>query len=128
MSRNNDLDGYWALGKLRRRFEQVQFDLLAKQISPPSADFQRVVDQYAEWLQNQLGVRLIPSHQVRVAAIRLRFNVQLPKAEEPPRTTRGSLFECEVELGDDLGKLYSARRFGWCAPHEPAREMRSARV
>jgi hypothetical protein len=60
ISRNNDVGGYWGLGKLRLRFEQINIDLLSKQLSPADGEFQDMVNRYAEWLKRQLDIRHIP--------------------------------------------------------------------
>lgn len=61
--------------------------------------------------------------------IRVRFNIRLSEADRPPQYTRGSIFGCVVQLRDyDIGKMYAVRAIGWCAPHDPKRESRSAKV
>jgi hypothetical protein len=56
-SRNNDLGGYWAIGKLRLLAEQhpqntVALDVLGPSMLPPSSEFAPLLENYRRLWEN----------------------------------------------------------------------------
>jgi hypothetical protein len=55
VSRNNDVGGYWAIGKLyaharRSRSPEVRIDLIESTIAPPSAEFADLIAHHRQML------------------------------------------------------------------------------
>jgi hypothetical protein len=132
VSRNNDVDGYWGIGELyahalRNTVESVEIDLLSKRIVPHADEFTGMISHYAEMLLQQCQDKRIPIPWIGEAKIHVQFNISPQGRCCPPQSTRGDLFECLLEIKDSLGRGYAAHMVGWCAPHDPQQEMRSAR-
>jgi len=133
VSRNNDVDGYWGIGKLyshalRTDAKTIAIDLVGRTITPPSDEFRSMVSRYSEAFLGQCRKRSIPCAWANTVDIRISFNVTPEGMLLPPRYTAGELFDCVIEVTDDLGRAYVGQVLGWCKPHNPAREAKSARV
>ena len=79
-SRNNDLDGYWALGLLFLAAEaaetkSVSLDLLSKSATPPVKYSERLIVQFAQYMNQQLETLHLAGH-VFVARIEIEFSVE----------------------------------------------------
>lgn len=121
VSRNNDLNGYWAMGQLFR-FAREQgvsalvLDLLAQSMQPEAPQFAPVLRHYHHWLLALLQRKQVALDGLHKAVLTLDFQ---------PVQRLG--FLCQVELVDERGKCYRAVARGECWPHDPAREMRRIR-
>jgi hypothetical protein len=127
VSRNNDVGGYWALGKLyehamKANARDVSIDLSAMTITPPNTEFREMVNTFRQRLVRQLLARKLPAEWVGGAVIRVAFSrtKSLDKA--------GDVFDCTVALTDDKGRTHDARTSGACWLHDPMRESRSTRA
>jgi hypothetical protein len=126
ISRNNDVDGYWGIGKLRLHAQEVgsntvRFDLVDELIQPPSSDFQRLVERYHIKFLSYAASRFASS-----ALIELNFKPTPPTERIVPMNTWGDMFRLTVTIKDDRGRVYSRDGYGYCGPHDPKRESRSA--
>ena len=132
-SRNNDLGGYWAIGKLRLLAEQhgrsaVILDVLATSIQPPSSEFAPVLARYRRLLAKLAGVSGIRLEEITAAHITLDF--------APPPWPRASYYKAEwggqfglsVSISADDRADGVARHAGYCRPHDPASERQSTRT
>ena len=131
VSRNNDIDGYWAIGKLcahaiQNGVTSVDVDLVAQTISPVNNAFQPMLERYARMLSEKLRTNGLQPSILAAAKLRLTFDFQLPGSS--PLRTRSAQFESTLELSDDLGRAHIARRGGNTRPHDPRREVRSRRT
>ena len=77
-SRNNDLDGYWAIGKLRSLAEQygrttVILDLLTLSILPSSSEFAPVLARYRRLLEKLANLSRIGLEEITTARVALDF-------------------------------------------------------
>lgn len=75
-SRNNDLDGYWSIGKLRSLAEQyghtkVILDVLTSSIHPPSSELGSVLARYRHLLAKLADLSRIRLEEITVARISL---------------------------------------------------------
>lgn len=127
ISRNNDVGGYWALGKLYRHakaanVQVIRIDLRRSSIEPPSAEFANMLDYFREQLVRQLAARALTTLWLIDAEIAVRFTGQASIAEP------GDVFECLVTLIDDRGRQHQVRERGACWVHTPLIELRSTRV
>ena len=130
ISRNNDVAGYWGIGQLSLLAHQhsahtVHIDLLASLISPPSPLFSKLVSGYSHILYRHLSARGIPSSWLSSAIIELNLNPE-PPPKHVPIATWGSLFKLTVAITDDKSVQHAVSGFGYCAPHSPKKESRSA--
>jgi len=75
-SRNNDLDGYWSIGKLRSLSEQygrhtVSLNLLTSSMQPSSSAFSPVLARYRRVLEKLAYLSRIRLEEITAAYIRL---------------------------------------------------------
>jgi hypothetical protein len=125
VSRNNDVGGFWALGKLSRHAQtsqanEITVDLFRSNITPPSDEFDDMIGRFRLELVNQIAARKLSHQWLSSAEIRVRFG-DVKRAGQPAE------FDCLVALVDDLGHVHQARGKGTCWPHDPARESKSTR-
>jgi len=125
VSRNNDVDGYWGLGKLyafakAQATTQLTIDLLTQEIVPQSAQLEIVAQTHGEKLVSMLSAYGGCITWVESAHIILRFNPH--GIEALPRL--GDPFICRCQITDDRGQQYEAVVEGHCRPHDPAVESR----
>jgi hypothetical protein len=78
-SRNNDLGGYWAIGKLRLLAEQhtqsvVSLDVLAPLMQPPSPEFAPVLEDYRRLLGKLARLSGIRVEEITAACITVDFS------------------------------------------------------
>jgi hypothetical protein len=133
VSRNNDVDGYWAIGRLydvarECRTGIVTVNLLSKTIEPCGTqwDFSRMLDKYASMLGIHLEKVRVPADSLTKGAIRLSFDSAVTDAR-PPSYLSGLPFRCTFELGDNAEHLLSVSHLGVARPHDPLKESRSTR-
>lgn len=127
VSRNNDVGGYWALGKLYKHAkaigaDAIHIELLKSSMTPPGAQFASMIEYFQQMLSRQLTARRLPNAWLAGAEIVVRFTGQ--KSDEQP----GDVFECVVTLTDDRGRPHRAQGFGSCWVHSPLREFKSTRA
>lgn len=120
MSRNNDVGGYWGIGKLcllaqQRHTHAIHLDLTAQSISPMSAEFGKLLAGYHNKLQKHLESKHIPREWVAAAVINLDFAPIYPSEKHVPIVTWGSIFKLRVSITDDRGKIYTK----WQQPRHP---------
>jgi len=130
ISRNNDVGGYWGIGKLcllaqDRGAGAVRLDLLSKTTTPESAEFFKLLDGYYSILQKHLAARNIPGTWVTSAIIELEFSPEDRPKKQVPIFTWGGLFRISAFIMDDRGKKHMVSTFGYCAPHNPRKEHQS---
>ncbi len=131
VSRNNDVGGYWALGQLRsladaKHVAEIRLDILHGSAAPDAHLSAIVAERYGWMLQRQLLGRRIQPAWVQRAEISLAF--QIDEADVPAWASYGEPFRCTALLVDDRGGEHQRSVVGRCAPHDPARESKSARA
>ena len=127
ISRNNDLDGHWAIGKLRSLADQhgqttVVLDLLTSSAQPSSAQCSDVFERYCRLLATLAECSRIPFTDITVARIVLDF--------APPPWPRASYYKLQwgdqftvtVTTEADGRAVGMARDAGYCRPHDVARK------
>ena len=132
VSRNNDMDGYWAIGKLyqlavNNEATSVYIDLKNQKIWPHSDTYNTMMIHYWESMCQQMISAHLPIHFVRRAEIFLSFycGVPLPRANVMSEL---DLYRCTIEITTDFNRQYSAVRTGRCWPHDPTKERRRGRA
>lgn len=132
-SRNNDADGYWAMGKLLRYANvsgatQLLIDLLAPSDQPlPENTVGLVADRYRKQLGKQLATQQLSPSWVVVARVHIDFSVSEDDLKRHMVFGRGQPFGCVVEIVDDNARMYSAKAYGRVTEHDPKKESRSVR-
>ena len=81
ISRNNDVGGYWGLGKpdlhaLRRGELTVEVDLIARRLTPSGEEFLGMVARYSDMFLEQMRGRGLPSAWVVRANLGVTFKVK----------------------------------------------------
>lgn len=142
VSRNNNLGGYWGIGVLYLYAQQVgeltvTLDILSGSVDPPAARLPRIYQQphfagliwqYRTMLHTLLNKRDVPHAWVAEAVFRIEFESQLAEPAYPSAGENSRAFACSLSVKDDLGRLRVFRVDGWCWPHNPWRESKSAQA
>ena len=132
MSRNNESEGYWAVGKLHRFARENNSTSLAIQIHPDetvpeNALIESVRSKYRTMLTSILSEKNIPVTRLVSAKIFLNFErtALLPATECPH--PGAAPFLCNLTFESCHGKVRTLQATGWSAPHDPENEHQSAR-
>ncbi len=132
-SRNNDVDGYWGIGKLysfamSKDTDTVTLDLTNETISPKTTEFDSLIKFYRNMLISQLKARHIPYDFLDKVEITVRFEQQYQKKYHWWRSALGKPCTCTCEIIDNRGGKRSVINGNNCRPHDSAMESRSTRV
>lgn len=130
ISRNNDVAGYWGIGKLcllaqENEANAVQLKLLAQTVSPESTQFKKLLAGYYSFLQRHLTARGIPMGWVVSADIELNFNPEDRPKKHVPIVSWGKLFKLSVVITDDKNRAHVFSGYSYCGPHDPKKEQQS---
>jgi len=120
ISRNNDVNGYWGLGKIyafmiRNELSSIEIDLLARTINPYYDEFNYRLKFYADKLEENVEKRFLHMSNISEASIYL-FDIN--KNELLLKAT----------IKDDLNRIFSIEEKVYCSPHTPSVESKSLRV
>ena len=125
-SRNNHLDGYWAIGKLRslaaQYSQKVLLDLLARSMQPPSSEYAQVLADHQLLLQklaSRSGIRL---DAITTAHIYVDFLPQPWPRAIYYKQQWGEQFLVTVTVSADGRASGIVSHAGYCRPHDPGRE------
>ena len=135
LSRNNDFQGYWAVGQLYRYAQEHAaneccLDLCAVQFGPSDGLPQALCVLHFERFKMILARQKLTLDGVNMLQVTYRFEA-LPAAEliqaglhatTAPVAATGVC--CQVVLQTDQGRHYLARQYDWVWPHDPQRELR----
>jgi hypothetical protein len=132
VSRNNDLDGYWSIGKLRSLADRygrttVLIDVLTSSIHPSSSEFAPLLANYRSLLAKLADISGSQLDEITAAHIKLDF-APLPW----PRISYykpqlGDQFTLTVTINADGRVAGIVHHAGYCRSHDPAQESRSIR-
>jgi len=127
VSRNNDLDGYWAIGKLRSLAEQhgqsmVVLDLLTSSAQPSSAQCSDVFERYCRLLATLAERSRIPFTDITAARIVLDFAPSPWPRASYYKLQWGDQFTVTVTIEAHGRAVGMARDTGYCRPHDAARK------
>lgn len=131
-SRNNDLNGYWALGILYSAAADagtstISLDILSQTAKPSFQYSSRLLTGLQKYMDDRLERLQLIGH-VFAATIDIEFDVAAPPLRIVRRTPWGEPYVGKVTLTDDLGQERSALFGGCCGKHDPLREHRSTRT
>lgn len=131
-SRNNDFNGYWALGVLYKltneiNRDQLELDLLKCRSNPDLAIVQPVIRQYHSFLSKLLTIRKINNQWIKQAIIIICFNQYHTTHHKETISLPGDPYISICKIRDDMEKTYQSIYYGKCWLHDPKREHRSLR-
>lgn len=132
VSRNNDVGGYWAMGKLYkhakdRKTGTVFVDFKNGEIAPPSLEYQHMAEHHMSVLRWQMYARNMPPYWIKKARAFVSFYPTF--AGSSLHLAHGyDAYVCVLEIKSDMGRTYSATRRGRCWPHDPTKEHKSAQA
>ena len=132
-SRNNDIDGYWGIGKIynlvvTRESKTVSIDLKNKAISPTSNEFDAMLTFYHNMLTCLLEKHDIPLEWVTSVNISVEFEATYEDKYHYWRSALGNPCKLQCEILDDNGRIHNAYAYNNCRPHDPSRENQSSRA
>ena len=131
-SRNNDVDGYWGIGKLYLFVDHLQskcvsIDLCSQQIEPYYPDFDLMTKRYSNMFAGLLTIHAIPFEWVNSAYIYVEFEADYEERHHHWRSALGNPCNLVCEVIDDKGKSHVARAYTNCFPHDAKRESQSSK-
>lgn len=121
ISRNNDVDGYWGIGKLyslmiSRKIEIIEIDLKSKTIFPNKKEFETMISKYSNWIFEKIKNKDIDS----LNALKITLT-SLPNYNKPYSLNK---INCKISFIDSLDKEYSLSRDVMCRKHNPNIELK----
>ncbi|MDQ6433027.1 hypothetical protein RB623_03050 [Mesorhizobium sp. LHD-90] len=125
VSRNNDLDGYWAIGKIHTVASTVssgvvRFDLLNGTADPPTAHLLPMILAYrAKLLDRCRALGLKPSACGATFELGEGPSRDFKRNGEPQKA-----FRLRLAIRDDRGREWVHVTGGYSWPHDPGREQR----
>ena len=131
VSRNNDIDGYWALGMLcadhRDGGGATHLMLHERRALPATPSAGLTTEKFADRLGVMLAHHGFVPADLAAATITVEFDIaaQIPAGHWP---LSGKPFRCTVVLTDRPGRTFIASDIGRCAQHNAAAERRSTRA
>ena len=139
VSRNNDVDGYWALGQLLSHTLASTSPSLIIDLgvgcSTPAFSAEPLSPLPARWSEvfwKSVDREGLARSTVRHAELSLECDLASDRPRDEPkpllrRRRTEYLVRCRTAITDDRGRVYEATNEVWCAPHDPAFEFRSTR-
>lgn len=132
VSRNNDYNGFWSIGLLKRfainqRSESIKFTFPMDTITANSVLINDIGHRYTVMLADLLLKQQLPDSWVKDAGIVIDFYTKDEAAQSGEHLTSGDPFKCLCQITDDRGRDYSSIIYGRCLPHSARRELRSNR-
>lgn len=131
-SRNNDFQGYWALGILYQfakvnHIYSLTFDLLNQVIQPDTARFQPIASKYHSKLYRLLNAKNINFQCLQSTTITIEFG-QYFKCHDHIKYPIGDPYVIIGKIIDDRGKIFESTIYGKCRLHDPTKEQQSNRI
>lgn len=132
VSRNNDIDGYWALGVIYSEIDdlglsEVTFRLLDSDVVPDLKCGSLLSGKYREALVRILIAHAINPDEIIRADITVRFGPHVHSNFPPNPTARDQPYSCQVVISDCAGTERTRAVEGWCHKHHFSRSTRSGR-
>lgn len=132
-SRNNDIDGYWGLGKLYKALEYeeskiISIELITKVVTPDINELKLMPLSYSELLTKLVYNKKIPINWIMSATITSEFEAEYQHHYHFWRRDLGKPCNLTCTIFDDMGNNHTAKAYVNCLPHNPHKELRSSRV
>ena len=130
IGRNNDYEGYWALGVLyteaRVSGNRVALDLLTAKAQPASGACTGLARTWADYLREALGRHGLCAGDLAAATISLEFGLP-PVPKRPGYVEYGDPFSVLLRLVSRDGLEFARQGTGHCKPYDEFRGSRSTR-
>jgi len=125
ISRYNDIDGYWAFGKLYAHAIESQcliitIDLISEVMHPTNTEFKNNVRHWSEATKYKFGSQFFSQNWLSSAIITIKFN----RYESSKNSTRKMIklnnppFQVTINIVNKNGDVYSASTSSTCRPHK----------
>jgi hypothetical protein len=134
VSRNNDIDGYWAMGILYEMTSEgnaskFTLDILSGQSTPKCKYSKTIAEPIVEYLHREIEKRGWDVRLVIEATVEVNFDDQTEERNYGfYKDTWGEPYLCRVVIKDKETKMYTFEVKGWCGRHDPKKERRSERI
>lgn len=130
VSRNNDVYGYWGIGKLYAHMiangsMRLVIDLVNKTIEPADSEFEILISELNIRLLTQIEKRKLSTAFLKGAQIIINGFPETPSAyfgRMAPHKVN-----CVLKIRDDLNRVHQSEAHAWCREHDPNKELKSAR-
>jgi len=128
ISRNNDVLGYWGIGKLYSHMlltktMQIDIDLINRTMTPYSNEFDLLINDYSNRLLNKMSRLGMHQNYMTSAKIILKgFMNDRPSIRYAPHK-----MNCTVVIVDDLNRKHKLSVDVWCREHNKLKEFKSTR-
>ncbi|WP_201917435.1 hypothetical protein [Aquimarina mytili] len=131
ISRNNDVNGYWGIGKIYSLMIiseslEIEIDLIRKAISPSNDELNLLVSHYSDYLFDQLSKQEIQRSNLSQAKIIIVGN------PNNPCLSLGRLaphkMNCKITIIDNLNIAYTLEKNVWSREHNPRLEMKRGEI
>ncbi|MCE1160230.1 MAG: hypothetical protein LWW74_03345 [Burkholderiales bacterium] len=128
-SRNNDVGGYWGIGRLYRlavkqAVKSVQIELVTKRMYPSNPEFEPMIQKYQTLLFSMLSKLHIPQDWVKFVWIRVEFESEFKAEYHFYRSALAKPTTIKCEIVDDYGRQHVAFAYSNSRPHDPKKELR----
>ena len=124
VSRNNDVNGYWALGPLylhakHTSQQSVIAPILPRPVATLGEPIRTITFNSEKLLVHMLQKQRLPPGWIASASILVEFesSIARPRFLAPHGT--GKPHFCTATVTDDTGSTYRASTSAWCWPHNP---------
>lgn len=127
ITRNNDVNGYWGIGKLyslmlNKKTNRLEIDLINKTIIPFDDEFIFRISEYSEMLYNKLKLKQIDPSYLKSAKIILTCsNLKVEKWE------LNTIYVKMIFINEN-NKEYKLIKGTMCRKHNPKSESKSGRT
>ena len=130
-SRNNDVDGYWGLGKLYKfavdlEIKTVIIDLKMRTMSPSSDEFEPMITFFGEMFDRLLDKHNVSPDRVSSVKIVVVFEAEYVHVHHFRGSGIGKPCNIRCDIEDDRGHHHVAHAYLNCRPHDPLRESKRA--
>lgn len=123
VSRNNDIDGYWALGIIYEIATELETDFVSIDITSNIPVCSRIA-AFRRTFRDQFGsISHDLSHFITGFIVDFRFELYAISRSRGPQARA----TCTVHIIDDLGRRRSASAGTFCYIHDPQFENKSTR-
>jgi hypothetical protein len=133
-SRNDDLSGYWTIGRLLARAlatgdTRYEIDLVCGESRPSlkGSPLGTIPPAWAEVFWRNVGHQKLARARIGSATAILDFDLSKGRASVTHGAPEEYALTLRVEVTDDRGHAYSGAAEAWAFPHDPGVEFRSAR-
>lgn len=128
ISRNNDVYGYWGIGKLyshmlKSKTMILEIDLVNSSVVPNDNEFELLIKSFSDRLMTQMEKRgLNPQNLISAKIILTGYPKDRPSTAYAPNK-----INCDFIITDDLGKIHQTIENVWCRKHSRWKESKSTR-